>query len=97
LTSRRRTKALRGTSANHVLGSDAPPTAAPTLGWANRHWNRYTSCVVETCGKRIRAGVVHHRDQADPPRSAMCLECYGALMGDPDKFREEHPSEAAGE
>ena len=65
----------------------------PVLGWAHREWTHRVPCVVETCRRPIRAGVVHHKDHADPPRAAMCLGCHGLLMGEPDKFREQHPSE----
>lgn len=78
----------------HPSSPPPPSDGRPVLGWAHRSWGIPAMCVVEDCGRVIRAGVVHHKDHGDPPKAAMCLSCHGTLMHEPDKFREEHPSEA---
>ena len=86
MTSRRRTRATRSTQ-------PPPPDEKPALGWKLREWTVAVPCIVEECRLSIRAGVTHHKDEADPPRRAMCLRDYNVIRYDEEAWRRDHPSE----
>jgi hypothetical protein len=49
------------------------------VGWRRRSWLMLACCA--RCGKVRSAGVVHIKDEADPPANFLCDDCYATIMG----------------
>ena len=61
------------------MPSLTPPASEPalTLGFKDRNW-RGPKVACGKCGRRVRGGLTHYKDDGTPPVNVLCRACFGA-------------------